>query len=295
MAGPETHTALISAFSKRQVMDWSLVLASQDIPAIIVQSSPTGWALQVEPADYARAIDAIRLYRLENRRWAWRQPVPWIHTTFHFGSLGWCLLLVLVHWWTFGQTSGFRANGQFASEQVAQGQWWRAFTAILLHQDLSHLLSNVTIGFVLFGLSMARYGAGLGLFAAYLCGAAGNLLGYLLHPKPYSGLGASGMILGALGLVAIPPLHSWPPHPRALKEVLQAAFASIMLFVILGVNPASDVIAHAGGFASGITLGVVLSSLPNRLLQSRALAAGTWLVFGALFAATNWLAWRAGP
>src|SRR5512137_3026328 len=128
-------------------MDWSLVLASQDIPATIVQSDPTGWALLVEPGDYERAREAIRLYRLENRRWGWRQPIPWSEATFHWGSVGWCLLLIAVHWLTLTDFAGFRVSGQFDSAAAARGEWWRAFTAVLLHADLAHLLANTTIGF----------------------------------------------------------------------------------------------------------------------------------------------------
>lgn len=41
-------------------MDWSLVLASQDIAATIIQADPEGWGLQVPPEDYQRAVAAIR-------------------------------------------------------------------------------------------------------------------------------------------------------------------------------------------------------------------------------------------
>src|SRR5690242_2685039 len=117
-------------------MDWSLVLASQDIPAVISQSQETGWALLVEPQDYERARNAIRQYRLENRRWGWRQPIPWAAATFHWGSLGWCFLLILMHWITFNGLDFLRQTGRFDSAAAAHGQWWRAFTAILLHADL---------------------------------------------------------------------------------------------------------------------------------------------------------------
>jgi membrane associated rhomboid family serine protease len=293
MAGQDTQPTLISAYSKRQVMDWSLVLASQDIPATIIQTAEAGWALVVEPQDYERALGAIRQYRVENRHWAWRQPIPWSGATFHYGAVGWCFLLILVHWLTLNRLPDFAMAGALNSTKALNGEWWRVFTAILLHNDLGHLLANTTIGLLLFGLAMARYGAGVGLFAAYLAGVMGNLAGLWLHPKPYVGLGASGMVMGALGLITIPPFSHWSSHPRALKQLLQAAFASIMLFVLLGVAPSSDVIAHLGGFVAGAILGVALNFRPATALRDWRFTTVAWVVFATLVTLTGWLALKA--
>jgi rhomboid protease GluP len=290
IAGPNTCATVIPAFSKRQVMDWSLVLASQDIPTTIVQSDEGGWGLAVEPQDYERALEAIRLYRLENRRWHWRQTIPWSEATFHWGALGWCLLLVLIHWLTLNRLPDFRSGGQFDSGAVAGGEWWRSFTAIVLHADVGHLLANTTIGFLLFGLAMARFGAGLALLAAYLAGAAGNLVGLMLHAKPYIGLGASGMVMGALGLVSISPYLRRSAHPRALKQLMQAIISGVLLFLLLGVDPASDVIAHLGGFVAGALLGALLAPIPQWILQKSAFVGGVWVVLVGLFTWTGWLA-----
>ena len=84
----ESNLTIIPARSKRQAMDWSLVLASQDIETII-ECSPedAGWSLQVCAADYERAMAAIRQFRLENRGLAWRQKLQWSGLTFHWGSI----------------------------------------------------------------------------------------------------------------------------------------------------------------------------------------------------------------
>ena len=207
-----------------------------------------------------------------------------------WGGLAWCAALVLAHWLTWREFAAFRVAGQFDSAAAAQGEWWRAFTAIALHADLAHLLANTTVGFLLFGLAMARYGAGLALCTAYLAGAAGNWAGLLLYPRPYFGLGASGMVMGALGLIAIPPFRNWSLHPQSVRQLLQALSASLLLFVLLGVDPASDVIAHLGGFVAGALVALALNLLPITLLKSSLLQRASWLAFGALFAVTAWLA-----
>ncbi len=290
MAEADTLTAFIPASSKRQVMDWSLVLASQNIPSTIVQSPDGGWGLAVEPGDYERALESIRLYHLENRRWQWRQPIPWSDATFHWGALGWCFMLVLVYWLVENRVPDFWSAGRFDSRLVAEGQWWRAFTAILLHADLAHLLANVTSGFILLGLAMARFGPGPGLLGAYLAGAAGNGFGFMLRSDAYFGLGASGMIMGALGLISISPYLQRPARPHSLKQLTQAVFAGVLLFLLLGVSPSSDVVAHLGGFLAGLVLGTGLALLPERILRNRIFIGGAWLFFFILVTLTTGLA-----
>lgn len=288
-AHPDSASCLIPAFSKRQVMDWSLVLASQGIAATIVESDQ-GWGLLVRADEYDLAIRAIQQYRRENRSWPWRQPIPWSQATFHWGSLFWCWALLGMHWLSYERLPQFRQGGEFATERVAQGEWWRAFTAILLHTDLGHLLANVTTGFLLLGLAMARYGAGPGLLAAYLAGAAGNLLGLTLAAKDYVGVGASGMVMGALGLITIPPFAGG--MLRNGRHLVRAGLAGVFLFLIFGANPASDVVAHVGGFAAGILLGIVLNIVPGERLQDKRVNGIVWGLVALLVAGTGWLALR---
>ena len=58
----DTANRIIPARSRREVMDWSLVLASQAMEATIVQTDP-GWGLIVAEGDYERAQAVLRQYR----------------------------------------------------------------------------------------------------------------------------------------------------------------------------------------------------------------------------------------
>src|SRR5579864_9563258 len=74
--GMDLGTSRIPAHSRRQAMDWSLVLLSQGIEATIDYSEEgAGWGLLVEAADYDKAVAAIWQYRVENRGWPWQQRV----------------------------------------------------------------------------------------------------------------------------------------------------------------------------------------------------------------------------
>ena len=251
--------------TRQRAMDWSLVLASQGIEAVIQNDPETGWHLTVPTADGERARSAIEQYRVENRRWPWRQPVLQGRALFDWASVLWVLLTAMF----FGFNSSardFRLIGVMDSAAVAHGDWWRFFTAEVLHADLLHFATNAVFGLILLGLAMGRYGTGVGLLAAYLAGATGNGLSWLLHGETHRTLGASGVVMGALGLLAPQSISLLKGNPRAFRLALGGLAGGIMLFVLLGLGPGTDVAAHFGGFATGVFIGFWLALIP-RLAQ----------------------------
>ena len=52
------------------------------------------------------------------------------------------------------------------------------------------------------GFAMGRYGTGTGVLAAFLAGAGGNVAAWLASLEQHRNLGASGMVMGSLGLLA---------------------------------------------------------------------------------------------
>lgn len=304
-------STVIATRSRRQAMDWSLALASQGIAATILHE-PEGdrWSLAVDAPDSQRAFTTLKQYHLENRRWHWEQPLAWTGTMFHWGSGLACLFLWLAHQLTLSNGTHLRQAGVMDNAAFWNGESWRLFTAVTLHADWSHLISNLTTGFLLFGLAMARYGAGPGLLAAFVAGAGGNLAGAMLYARPYQGLGASGMVMGGLGLLAGGAIAHWrarsvlassprqnerqavtrrsaTPSPSDgerngvrgtsgaegrgagdlswfsnKRQALASVAGGLMLFLLLGADPNSDVVAHLGGFVSGCLFGALLGAVP---------------------------------
>lgn len=265
----EVEYAVITAHSKRQAMDWSLALASQGIEPIIEWSDERSkWELLVLPVEYEKALETIRLYRLENRGWAWRRELPGAHLEIHSGALFWCLLLIGAHWMASEVNEQLTMLGQMNSVAVHKGEWWRLFTAVTLHADLGHLMANVTFGVLMLGLAMARFGGGITLLAGYLAGAAGNLFGLWLYPRPYFGVGASGMMMGALGLLCVHSAGLWRKNPKAARYIGSGVIAGMLLFIWFGLSPKSDILAHAGGFLAGLVFGTFLAFVPEKRLRS---------------------------
>jgi len=268
-------------------MEWGLVLASQGIEAIIDRGGQ-GWALLVEERDYPRAQDALAQYRVENRNWHWRQPVPEAGLIFHWGSVGWAAAIVAVYYWTAVRFPGLRSAGILDSDKVARGQWWRLLTAVTLHQGPPHLMANASMGFILMGLAMARYGAGVALLATFLAGVAGNAADLLVYTQPHQSLGASGMIMGALGAITVQSFSFWRKIRPGGRFLFRALAAGVLILVLVGFSQDSDVVAHVGGFIAGALFGCALGWVRPARLQSGPANAGAFFALAVLIAT----AWR---
>ena len=255
-----TECVRIPTRTERRALDWSLVLASQQISSVIENQPESGWALLVSPAEHTRAREIIELYLRENRRWPWQRTVLKQEIIFDWAATLWLILTMVVY--QLQRTSAsVRDAGVLDTVAVSRGEWWRCFTAELLHADLLHLATNSVFGMILLGLAMGRFGTGLGLLAAYLAGTVGNILSWLAEPRAHHSLGASGVVMGALGLLAAQSLGAFRFDRRGWKLALSGMAAGVMLFVLLGLNPGTDVAAHLGGFIAGNVFGFGLVSI----------------------------------
>lgn len=289
----ESSTAQIPARSRAQVLDWSLVLISQGIESVPERSPEDGgWRLAVAAEDYDRALDILRSYHLENRRWPWRHEFFEGGVVFDWAALAWSCLVAFFYWLSTQQGGALRGAGIMDSSAVRAGQWWRLFTAMWLHGDLAHLAANATLGLVLLGLALGRYGTGWGMLLAYLAGAGGNVAAGAFSAETHISLGASGMVMGALGLLGAQSISLYRSNPQNRKVVAAGFCGGLLLFVLLGVSPGTDVVAHGGGFAGGLLLGAILMQLP-RLRQSNRLNFLAGLLVVALVILPWWLALRA--
>lgn len=281
----EPNTTTIPVRSHRHAMEWSLVLVSQGIETTIVQAEDeAGWGLQVSEMDYPRAVQTLRQYRLENRGWPWQQAVFRPGLLFDWASLAWAVLVCLFY--LINTLRDVETAGVMDSSALRQGQWWRLFTAMWLHADLAHLATNATLGVLLLGLTMGRYGTGIGLLASYLAGAGGNVIAALFTLQVHRSLGASGLVMGSLGLLAVQSLTLRRQTPHALKYILSGIGGGIMMFVLFALTPGTDVVAHLGGFGCGLILGALLSLAPDLSQRST-----PNLLAGALFTLLVLIPW----
>ncbi|HAT60579.1 MAG TPA: hypothetical protein DCS60_07390 [Opitutae bacterium] len=187
--------------------------------------------------------------------------------------------------------------GMNSSEGVFQnGEWWRIFTAIALHADLTHLSGN-PLGIVLFTYLRCRYmGNGFAWFLIVLVASFSKLTNaYSRLGEPFFSLGASTAVFAALGLWAGFPVGTFlkTRYPMQNRDWLIPFSGGCILFAWMGGGEfPEDVMGHVLSFAFGnlVGNGIAGTSIPSKLdaLNQKALL----LTSCGLIAYGWWLALR---
>ena len=231
--------------------------------AFCLVPSAAGFRLLVEPAALAAAREQLECFERESVGWPPRPVVEEPGPERKFGwftPLLWALAVMAVFWCQRRWPGRLEAAGVLDAQAVFdRGDWWRPVTALFLHADLGHLVSNLMSGYFALGAMVSTLGRRRGWLLVALASVAGNLaVAALNYPGPYRSLGASTTIFASLGLLtgrAVGVLHQpGRAHPwRAVVAPLAAGVALLGLFGAGGLQ--TDVGAHLCGFAAGLALG----------------------------------------
>ncbi len=150
----------------------------------------------------------------------------------------------------------FVLGGTLSQSVIADGQWWRLFTAPFLHGNILHLFFNcVALWFA--GMLFERL-IGWRWFAAIFCASAigGSVASILINPPGIVGVGASG---GIIGLFAAVIVGSFRFRSGQIAYALQTGAIRILIPSLLPLFGAAtgdnvDYAAHLGGAVTGTVL-----------------------------------------
>ncbi|HSH96053.1 MAG TPA: rhomboid family intramembrane serine protease [Roseimicrobium sp.] len=244
----------------REGFEHGLVVLAMGEACWLIEAAD-GHHLRVEPA----ALDAVRgqlaCFDRESAGWppkvvveavpAWRHPPlsPWL----------WVLGVFAVFWAQW-KRPGLTDAGLLDAERVfGHGEWWRAASALWLHADAGHLISNAGGGLLVFSAVVMTFGLGVGWWLLAGSAIAGNLAAVVLHHgEQYRSLGASTAVFAGLGLltgraIRVVARSGDGRRWRALAVPLASGLVVLGLFGAGGVN--IDVLAHATGFGAGVVTG----------------------------------------
>lgn len=252
------------------------------------------WMIYAEPV-YVLCVHQARAHAVQSELeayWALQVGKPlssgqWPLVDISFVSfliygLGLCGIFLGQPWWNLVEIGRMDAV-----MVVERWQIWRAVTALTLHSDVVHLVSNIVggIGFVL--LVCRLFGAGLGWLLVLLSGVLGNLItAVLYYPDPHLAIGASTAVFGALGVLTASGIWmtvSAREVKLSLPQWMLPLVGGVVLLGLLGVGEGPvDVLAHLNGFLAGAVLGLGVSTLRGALIQHQLLAGSAVLLLTLL-------------
>jgi len=222
----------------------------------------------------APALEAVRgelaCYERESLLWPPRPPAaPHARRLELATPLLWALGVMAVFACQGFWPGRLETAGALDAEAVFdRGECWRAFTALFLHADLGHLVSNVLSGIFAFGAVTTTLGVRQGWLLIALASVTGNLaVAALNYPGPYRSLGASTAVFAGLGLLTGRAIRAAPLEtgPQRWRGVLAPLAAGVALLGLLGAGGLHvDIGAHATGFSAGLVWGFAAASRPAR-------------------------------
>ncbi|TWT81102.1 Rhomboid protease GluP [Planctomycetes bacterium CA13] len=244
------------------------------------------WHLIVPQDNADAAIAEIEAYQRDNAGEANTEDrrVPIFGGAF-VGVVAYIGILVSIAVVSWSPESGalWMSAGDMDAGDVMRGQWWRTFTALTLHADLAHLLSNFVFGSV-FGFMVGRIlGGGVAWLTIVVSGALGNFFNALIREPEHSSIGASTAVFAALGMMvahALRPRSAMPPKPMRRWSPL---VGGVLMLAFTGLGgERTDVGAHVAGFIAGTMLGYLACRMPDRVLANARVQAVSGVVAATL-------------
>ena len=158
------------------------------------------------------------------------------------------LLHAAVGWW-----SAVRVDHAYA--------WW--VPTLFLHAGPSHLARNMVALLIAAGASEFLMGSRWTLVAYLVTGLGGAWVSYTGHAAPPLSIGASGAIFGLLGCTVSFVVRRRRMFNYAQRWKVWRVYVPMFILLLLPALVNADLHAHAGGFASGLILGLWLPPHPR--------------------------------
>jgi rhomboid protease GluP len=256
--------------TERAAFDHGLVVLALGRPFWTVEGDG-GQRLMVEAEVAARVREQLARYDHESVDWPPRPIVDESrHGTDLVTPLLWSLaMLVLFHFQTT-RPEWAKAGAVDAVAIFERGEWWRIATALVLHGDGAHVISNALSGIFLFTAVLKTFGRGAGWLLVAVAAMVGNLaVAALAYPEPYRSLGASTAIFAGLGLLTgrmVGVLRRADRRERG-RAMFAALGSGLVVFALYGAGGGAarvDVGAHLSGFGAGLLVGYIAECWRSR-------------------------------
>ena len=152
-------------------------------------------------------------------------------------------------------------KGAMVTEIVLKnGEYYRLFTAIFLHADVSHLMNNMLMLFIAGAVVENDTGHAFYFFLYMLSGLFGNMISMayeIQNDLRWVSVGASGAIMGLVGFIVIWIIKNRKNFVRSRNVIMRLFFLALLILYASFFQSGANTAAHLGGFLTGIVLGVI--------------------------------------
>ena len=245
----------------------SLVVLAMMQPCWLVPADDS-FRLLVKPQSFPDVRAQLACFDRESAGWPPRPVLEGVptHPVAFATPLLWAFLILAV-FCVQGEHPAWLDRGDLDAQALfTSGEVWRAGTALFLHADLAHLLSNLLSGIFVFSAVLSTIGLGRGWLLLALASLAGNLAAAAVnYPGPYHSIGASTAIFAGLGLLTGRAIRAVArsDHPHRWRTMFVPLAAGLTVLGLYGAGGQHvDVLAHLTGFAAGLGFGFA-AALPR--------------------------------
>jgi membrane associated rhomboid family serine protease len=238
--------------------EWALVLLTQGLSPSL-RHDQRGVALSVPAEEAEMALAGLVAYEKENPFPVQKDQNPSDEFLSPMAGIVVAGVLILSHVVTTRWKESFDwvERGSAEASRILDGELWRTVTALTLHADLAHLISNAVAAAIFVTALSSIVGAGLAFTLLVLSGACGNLANAWIQGSSHAAVGASTAIFGAVGVLGSLGLAKRRREPTRRRGAWVAIAASLGLLAMLGTGTGrTDVLAHLFGFCCGAALGI---------------------------------------
>jgi rhomboid protease GluP len=150
-------------------------------------------------------------------------------------------------------------GGQYAPG-IADGDWWRFLTPMVLHGHFLHVALNTVLLWQLGAYVERLLGPIVFTIVYVLCGVIASVVSLQLHPSTDVSIGASGAVFGLAGVLLAVAVAGGRGAGHRLGAMLGELRGSLITFLVYNaiagvVLPRIDNAAHGGGLVGGLALG----------------------------------------
>jgi membrane associated rhomboid family serine protease len=269
-AGPPTDLIEVGVYQTAQEgFDHGLVVLTLGY-GFWLEPADSGFRLRVESHVSQQVLHELAEFDRESVDWPpplYVDPAPDRKVDL-FTPMLWCMV-VLISFWAQGRWGHWTGVGVLDTQAVFErGEWWRALSALFLHADIGHLVSNLVSGLFVFCAVVSTMGVKRGWLLLAAAAVAGNVAAAAAkYPAAYRSLGASTAIFAAVGLLTGRALRIVVDvkHPRRWKALFVPFAAGVTVLALFGAGGQQvDVLAHVTGFGAGLVLGFAIGARPPR-------------------------------